>query len=444
MIRYEDFHHYPVDEHTLRALEALAAIDQLEGPVGRCLRTALEHLSDPYILVLAILFHDLGKASGVAHVDEGERLSHLICRRIGFGDEDAERIAFLVKHHLLMTHISQYRDLDDDDIVRTFAETMRTEERLRALFVLSYADMAAVGPNTWNEWRGTLLLELYFRAEKILLGRSLTPDEAFWESGKADEVRRLVPALSKDELNKHLQAMGERYFVAFAPEEMASHLDCIKKVAKSGLELQWTDHPETNTTSVLVCTNDRPGLFSIIAGSFASQLADINRAALFTRPDGIVLDYFTVSDAAQSRPLTRQQRTGFERVMRAVLLKGQDIQLYVDRSRRGLFALLQPHIPVPTRVTFDNESSRTHTVMDIETGDRTGLLYDVTRSMTSLGLDISSARIVTDARRVRDSFYVTKEGSKIEQLELQEAIRRGLQEAIHADVSATNKEMNNE
>jgi [protein-PII] uridylyltransferase len=140
VVRYEDFHSYPVDEHTLRAIEALAAIPNVEGPTGRLLQMTLEHLRDPYVLVIAILLHDLGKAGGEEHVEEGVRLARAIGARIGLPEEDTERIVFLVQHHMLMNHIAMYRDTDDLDIISSFAETMRTPDRLSALLLLSYAD----------------------------------------------------------------------------------------------------------------------------------------------------------------------------------------------------------------------------------------------------------------------------------------------------------------
>lgn len=147
VICYEDFHQYPVDEHTLRAIEALAQLPGLEGPAGACLNKAIEHLPDAYLLVMAILFHDLGKAGGgEGHVERGVEIARTICRRIGMPEDDTERIAFLVEHHMLMTRISQHRDIDDSGIVESFAATMKTEERLRALFLLSYGDLSAVGP----------------------------------------------------------------------------------------------------------------------------------------------------------------------------------------------------------------------------------------------------------------------------------------------------------
>ena len=431
IIRYEDFHHFPVDEHTLRAIEALAQLPDATGPVAGCLEKALEHLPDPYVLVIAILCHDLGKARGETHVEEGVRLSQQICSRIGMSSEDIERIAFLVKHHLLMTHLSQYRDIDDTAIVDSFAKTMKTEERLRALFLLSYADLAAVGPGVWNDWKGALLMRLYLKAERILLGRAQVVGEEFWKSAKADEVREAVREDLRPGLDEHIKGLGARYFSAFSPQHIATHLQCLARARENGLALDCSTREEIGMSEIVVCTRDRHGLFACIAGSFASQLIDVNSAAPFTRPDGYVIDCFTVADASRRRPPTKRQFAAFERVLRAVLLEGRDVQPHVDRSRRRLFALLQPRIPVRTKIVFDNDSSITHTVIDIETGDRTGLLYDIARAMADAGLDISTARIVTDALRVRDSFYVTMAHSRIEDENTQAEIRTRLHSAIH-------------
>ncbi len=431
IIRYEDFHAYPVGEHTLRALEALSALQERQDTVSRCLRTALEHLSDPYILVLAILFHDLGKAKGEVHVRESTLLSRHIGRRMGLSPDDVERIAFLVEHHMQMTFISQYRDIDDEDIVRSFAETMRTEQRLRSLFLLSYADMSAVGPAVWNDWKGALLMKLYLKAEKHLLGRTVSPDEAFWNSPKAHTVGELARADLKDEAKPHIQAMGERYYAAFSSEQMAHHLELVARAREAGFALHTAPVDDTFMTEITVSTRDQIGLFAKLAGSFASQLMDVNSAALFTRPDGYVIDCFTVGEPSGGRRLTQTELAGLERVLRAVLTEGADVRPYVEQARRRLFALLQSRVPVRTQIDFDNCSSRTHTVIDIESGDRTGLLYDVAHALTGLGCDIATARIVTDARRVRDSFYVTCDGRKVTSSGEMERVRTRLHNAIH-------------
>lgn len=432
VIRYEDFHHYPVDEHTLLAVEALGKLPEMEGgAVGRCLREALENLSDPYILVMAILFHDLGKAAGEIHAAESVIRSRAICQRIGLPEEDAERIAFLVEHHMLMNNISQFRDTDDEDILEQFSETVKTEQRLRALFLLSFCDLYAVGPNVWSEWKGALLLQLYLRTVKRLLGRVESFDEEYWNSPKAVAIREGVPSGLQEQVESHLKGLGQRYFMAFGPEQVAIHLECIAEAQQTGLAVRCSENPMNGLSEMVICTRDRHGLFFQIAGTFSSQLIDVNSAALFTRPDGFVVDCFTVNDARQHRPLTRAQVKSVERLLGEVLLDGKSIQEYVERSRHRLFALLQPRIPVQTRIDFDNHSSRQQTVIDIQTGDRTGLLYDITRAIAEANLDIATARIVTDARRVRDSFYVSGVSGKVIEESEQEAVRRMIHQAIH-------------
>jgi len=439
VLRYADFHHYPVDEHTLLAVESLARIPDLGGPVGGCLRESLENLSDPYIVVMAILFHDLGKAAGEVHVQESVERTRAICQRIGMPEEDTERIAFLVQHHMLMNNISQFRDTDDEHIVQSFANTVKTDQRLRGLLLLSFADLYAVGPNVWNDWKGTLLLQLYLKTVKRLLGRAETVGEEFW---KAEKARRVVEATRddiKNQVEDHLRGLGQRYFVAFTPDRIATHLACVAEARKTGLCVWSALNGGDRHGEVVICTRDRHGLFSELAGTFAAQLIDVNSAALFTRPDGYVVDCFTVTDARQRRAPTRRQLAKVERILREVLLHGDSIQDYVDRSRRRLFALLQPRIPVPTRIQFDNESSRIHTVIDIETGDRTGLLYDITRAMAEAGLNITAARVVTDARRVRDSFYVHKNHNRILDEEERETVRASIHNAIHPRSTAESK-----
>ncbi len=431
VIRYEEFHHYPVDEHTLLAIDALAKVPALGGAIGNCLNKALEHLSDPYILVLSLLCHDLGKAGGELHVEEGVRLVHDLGKRMGLPEDDIERVAFLVQHHMAMTHIALYRDTDDMDIVQAFAQTMKSSERLRALFLLSYCDMSAVAPNVWNDWKGALLMKLYLRAETVLTGRTEARGDDVWLLPKAEEVRLLVPEELRAGVEDLLRALGERYFLAFSAGGIASHLDCLREAEAQGVAVRSQANAESGLTEIVVCTRDRSGLFSEIAGCFASQLIDVKNAALFTRPDGMALDCFTVVNAAQGTALTPAQAAGIDRVLRSVLSGEKTVEEYLEPSRKRIFALFQPAVPVPTRVTFDNDASRTHTVVDIEGGDRTGLLYDVSRTMTRHGLDIASARIVTDARRVRDSFYVTLDRMKLEDKPLQAEIVEALKEAIH-------------
>jgi [protein-PII] uridylyltransferase len=431
VLRYEDFHSYPTDEHTLRAIEAIADLAEGESAVQRCLRESLENLSDPYILIMALLFHDLGKVEGDIHVEASVRITHEICQRIGMPEEDEERITFLVHHHILMTTISQYRDIDDDETIRQFAKTMQTEQRLRALFLLSYADLSAVGPGVWNEWKGALLMRLYLRTVRVLLGRAETTDEEYWRSPKADAIREATLEPLRGHVEDHIQGLGQRYFVAYPPDKIARHIDIIHRAKQDRLVVDTISDTATGTSEMIVCTEDRPGLFAAIAGALSSHLIDVIRAAAFTAPNGIVVDSLTVSDARNGRPLTTAQTGRIEQVLHEILIDGADIGDHMERARNKIFTLLQSRVPIQTRVLFDNDSSSTHTVVDIETGDRTGLLYDLCNAFAQARLDISSSRIVTDARRVRDSFYISRDHTKIIDPNDQHTIEAAILNAIH-------------
>ena len=429
VVRYEDFHSFPVDEHTLRAVEALAAIPDMEEPTGRLLRRTLEHLHDPHVLVIAILLHDLGKAGGEEHVEEGVRLARTICERIGLAEVDAERIMFLVEHHMAMNHIAMYRDTDDLDVISGFAATMRTTDRLGALLLHSYADLSAVGPNVWTEWKGALLSKLYLKTERVLSGRAHA-GEAYWTLPKAEAVVEAAPPSLKRSVIDHLREMGERYFIAFSPAQIVDHMACMDEALDSGLAVRRIHDPETATTDIVICVQDSHGLFAKIAGSLASQLMDVQRALVFTAPNGYVVDRFTVSDAVNRRSLTERQFELLKAVLYHVLVERGSVQEYVNKSKSRLFALHQPRVPVPTRIAFDNDASRHDTVIDIETGDRTGLLYDIACVLAEHGISFFSSYVVTDARQVRDSFYVRLGDSKITDPALQVAVRSSLQDAI--------------
>ena len=439
VLRYENFHSYPVDEHSLRAVEALGEIGNMTGRVANLLQETLEHVRTPHILVLAVLMHDLGKAEGEIHVEAGVTIAGAISERMGLQEDDAEQIAFLVRHHMLMNNIAMYRDADDLEIVRDFAEQLRDAERLRHLLLVSYADLKAVGPTVWNDWKGALLLKLYLRAERVLLGRGNVTDEDYWTLPKALKAAELAPEGLRESMASHVREMGERYFAAFTPEDMVTHAECLEEARRNGAAMRYTQRPDQGVTEVVVCTPDHQGLFAQITGSFAAQLLDVKRAELFTTPDGYSVDCFTVNDAMNQRPPTRAQCADFEKILRSVLLDGVDIREIVEQSRRKLFALLQPRVPVRTRIEFDNNASRTDTVIDVLTGDRTGLLYDIAGYFSAMGVDLYSARIVTDARHARDAFYVRQDDGKIEDEEAQAALRKGLLKVIERESEANTK-----
>lgn len=430
IMRYEDFHSYPVDEHTLRALEALARLNDPTIDLATILHQIYEQISDPHILVLAILFHDLGKAFGESHVADSIRVAGDIGHRIGIDAYDLDRISLLVKHHMLMSEIAFYRDTDDLEVISGFSQIVKTADILNMLLLLTYADLMAVAPNVWNEWKGALLLKLFLKAQRLLTGRTGHTFDVSYVQPKLDKVHELAEAARLQDVDGYLEALGERYILGFTPEQIVIHMKCLAEAQIVGLAVRCTRQPDLGTSEVVVCTRDRHGLFAEIAGAFSSQLINVRNAALFTREDGWVVDSFLVDNASNGKAMTNNEVEALKRVLIHVILENGDIQEYVDKSRRRLFALAHPAPNVKPLISIDNTASPVESVIDIVAGDRTGLLYDIAHTLSEMGIDFRAAHIVTDVGRARDAFYVRMNGSKLEEEKLKEWILRRLQDVI--------------
>lgn len=430
IMRYEDFHSYPVDEHTLRALESLSRLYDKSVALSPVLSQVFERVSDPHVLVLAILFHDLGKAFGETHITDSIRIANQAGRRIGLEEYDLERVVQLVRHHMLMSEIALYRDTDNLEVVSAFAETLKTDDILQMLLLLTYADLTAVGPNVWNEWKGALLLKLFLKAQRILTGRTDGAFDYSFVQPKLDKVHLLAEEARLPEVQGYLDALGERYILGYPPEQIIVHMKCLAEARTAGLAVRCTPQPGLGASEVVVCTRDQHGLFAEIAGAFSSQLINVRNAALFTRDDGWVVDIFLVDNPANQRPLTNNEVEALKRVLVHVVLENGNIQEYVDKSRKRLFALARPAVNIKPSLSFDNAASPEDTVIDVVAGDRTGLLYDIAHTLSEMGIDFRAAHIVTDVGRARDAFYVRMNGRKLEEEKLKEWISRRLYEAI--------------
>ncbi len=439
IIRYEDFHSFPVDEHTIRAIESVQELSRYSGKIGDLLNEVFKSIKSPQVVVLALLFHDLGKAEGEEHIEAGVRIARAICGRLGLDDETTEHIAFLVKYHQFMVHVALYRDIDDIEIVQAFAHIVRDVEKLKELLIISYGDLSAVGPGVWNEWKGSLLAELYSKTKRFLERGNVEYKE--YKEVLKSKIKNLLtnfPKEKRPKLEEHINLLGSGYIESFSPNEILIHFECVNEAIEKGFALRCLQDEAIGMSKVIISTKDKRGLFANIAGCFASQLIDIYNASLFTREDGWVVDCFLVRDAVQHRPLTETQIMSLEKVLGSVLLEGKDVQTLVDKARSKLFAIKKSAI-TETSIKFDNESSVYHTVIDIETSDRTGLLYDIAYAFSVMGINIYKAKVNTGTLKVRDSFYVDFMGSKIDNRILQSAVRAGLLESIHGGLSSHKK-----
>jgi len=404
-MQFNMYHHYTVDEHLIRTVGNLAAIERGELVDDHPLASALMHRIRPReALYCAAFLHDIGKGLPGNHSEIGADLARSLCSLWGLSVSDTAMATWLVRHHLLMSDIAQRRDISDPATVRKFVSEVQSPELLRMLLVLTAADIRAVGPGTWNGWKGQLLRELYYEADALMSG---TPVPARGE--RVNEAKkRLLADLNdwtKAERDDAVAHFGENYWLTFEPQELERNARLRARVANAeerfALGCDVSHH--RSVSEIAICAPDQPGLFFKLAGAIAACGGSIVEAKAFTGDDELALDVFAVQDS-QGAPLgdpaqiQRLRRTIAQALVSETLPRPAAVRRPGAR-RAAAFQVLP-------RVNFDNETSALATILELEGADRPGLLFDIARALFELGLAISSAIVATYGERAVDVFYV--------------------------------------
>ena len=445
LVQHEFYHQYTADEHTLQCLARLDAVSESADPIFSHYAELFRNVEKPFILYLALLLHDAGKAApGDNHSESGANLALRVAKRLALDGATTHSLRILIEQHLTMAMVSQRRDLEDPAVVRHFAGVIQSVENLRMLTLHTFVDSLATSDKLWNGFKDSLLWTMHHKTMTVLAGGTdfLRAEEKQREL-LAEEVSGLLPrTFQRDELEAHFATLPPRYFQIHQAKEVCSDLSLAHRfmhqqigAAEQALEpvVNWHNEPDRGYTSAKVCTWDRPGLFSTITGSFSAAGINILSAQIFSREDGIVLDTFYVTDAAAGGVVHREARQRFETVLSEALTgEGLDLSTRIARrkSARPLYQSLAGE-RIPTRIFFDNETSKDYTVIDLETEDHLGLLYTASKTLAEVGLDISLAKISTEKGAAIDSFYVTEQdGQKILQAERQKFIAERLLSAL--------------
>ncbi|WP_236024981.1 [protein-PII] uridylyltransferase [Arenibaculum pallidiluteum] len=407
-MQYDMYHVYTVDEHTLFAIGILHRIET--GQLADQLPLACEVVSklvSRRALYCAMLLHDIAKGRGGDHSVLGAKIAQRLCPRLGLTAEETETVCWLVRWHLAMSDTALKRDLEDEKTVRDFVELVQSPERLRLLLVLTTADIRAVGPGRWNGWKATLLAELYHRAEDLMQGVLQADRRERRVAAAQNALRPLLPDWREEEIEAHFSRGYPAYWLGFDAETHAYHARLIRAAerGRSPLTVDTRIDRKRGVTEVTIYTDDHPGLFSRLAGAFAVSGATIVDAKIFTTTDGMALDVFTVQNATGG-PFDSGDKLAKLSVMVERTLSGQLRPLLELAKKPPVLGTRSRAFRVPPRVLIDNKASSTHTVIEINAKDRPGLLYDVTRALTSLSLQISTAKISTYGEKAIDVFYV--------------------------------------
>jgi len=408
-MQYDMYHVYTVDEHTLFAIGILHRIET--GQAAQELPLATEvmcRVVSRRALYVALLLHDIAKGRGGDHSELGAKLARRLGPRLGLDPEETETAEWLVLHHLLMSQIAFKRDIDDEKTVRDFVKTVESPERLRLLLVLTTADIRAVGPGRWNNWRGTLLGNLYRRALSMMSGGFDADAREARVRAAQEAVRARLPDWPAEETERFLALGYPPYWLSFDPDTHAYHARMIRTAAGADpmLHVETRTDRSRNVTEVTILAEDHPGLFSELAGALSVSGANILEARIFTLTNGMALDVFVVQDAAIGGAFDAGEKRARLAVTVERCLAGTVHPMRELAKKRSAYPSRTRVFRVEPRVLIENEVSRTHTVIEVNGRDRPGLLYDVTRALTGLNLQISSAMISTYGLRAVDVFYV--------------------------------------
>lgn len=439
LLQFNQYHKYTVDAHSIRAVECVTELESDKTTLGAIYRK----LRDKRILHLALLLHDLGKGFPEDHSEVGKRIAEENADRLQLNPQDKETLVFLVHKHLLLAHTAFRFDLSNNEAAVKFASVVGSSERLQLLLLLTYADLASVGPDVVNQWKVELLLQLYYQTDAHF--RDEKPGEGF--RAEIRNRRAAIIALAPKDADpewweSQVQALPVGYLLRTEPHVAYREVLNLLKL-DSEPSISWGRYIESQWAveyTVVTKQSGRPiGTFHRITGALSSQGMKIIAADVHTQPNDVAWDRFLVEDQEYSGP-PPEQRIEFvrEKINEA---------LDPDVTYQPVFPKIWGKKPSdeksglntqPTQVRFDNSTSEQHTIITLFAYDRLGLLYSVGKVLFELNLILHSAKISTHLDQVVDVFYVSDlEGNKIEEGTRLYVIRQRLLQAADPERRST-------
>jgi [protein-PII] uridylyltransferase len=435
-MQFDMYHHYTVDEHTIRAIGLLAAIERGELAKDHPLSTALfRQLGSRRALYVAVLLHDIAKGRGGDHSEIGADIALELCPRFGLDAAETEMVAWLVRHHLLMSRTAQRRDISDPTTIADFAAAVQSPERLRLLLILTVVDTRAVGPGTWNDWKRQLLRQLYDSAEERLrLGHKQRgrPERI---SARQDELRAELewPVAA---WRAHARRLPDSYWLAeplgWQKSNALQIANAEARVGDIEPSVIAEDEAELAATRISVFSPDRAGLFYRISAGLAAAGASIIDARIHTTRDGMALDNLLVHNSQRRAYADRRLRS---RLVRAV----EKAIMSEDLPAAPVPGLLEPRsaaFQIATSVVVAPRASNRTTVIEVNARDRPGLLARLALTIHTEGHQVHSAHIATYGERAVDTFYLTNSQGRKLTAEEAERLRQALLDAVREAAGA--------
>src|SRR5947209_7900468 len=444
LLQHEFLHRYTADEHTLVCIDKLDALTQTNDPKLVPYRKIFEKLEDPFVLYLALLLHDSGKAVGARpHSEASALFAQRVAARLQLSSEQRKSLILLVDHHLTLSQTAQQRNLDDPATVTDFAHIVKHQKNLSALMLLTLADGQGTSAEGWSDWKESLVWALFHETS-----RCLADQKSYYEQTKVEReslqasVTARLPADFAGEIEAHFEFMPDNYFRASDVPEIIEHLKLFRSFFENVLAghdrpllpaVSWEAFPQVGHSIVSFCTWDRPHLLAKIAGSFSVVPLNILSADIFPREDHAILAVFRVCDTKGQAVTEGQDRAQVENTLRHAL----EVEIFefaslLEEARHKIQHRRLEELEFPAGIAIDNKAHPTYTLVQIEAPDRVGLLYDLLTALEQEGTNIVLSRISTQKGAAIDTFYITDSSSraKITDSHRMAALQRRLRSAI--------------
>jgi [protein-PII] uridylyltransferase len=419
LVQHEFFHRYTADEHTLVCIDKLDALATNNDPKFSEYRRLFEDLRDPFVLYLALLLHDTGKAVGARpHSEASAVFAQRVARRLQLTPDERKMLILLVDHHVTLSNVGQRRNIDDPATVAEFAATVKNQQNLDALMLLTLADGQGTNDERWSDWKETLVWQLYRATSQYLNDR-----QAFYQrlemmrQGRETSVKEKLGADYAEEIEAHFEFMPDHYFRAFGVREIVAHVELFRRFYERSCfgekpftpVVRWESLPQKGHTALTLCTWDRQQLLSKIAGAISLVPLNILSADIFTRGDNVALDVFRVRDLRGHATISERDMAAVELTLtKALQPEAFDLETPLQQARRKSRRRMTGELDFPSQISLDNQADPYFTLVEIQTPDRIGLLHDLLRCFSRNGIDIALARISTEGGAAIDTFYVTE------------------------------------
>ncbi|WP_297777914.1 [protein-PII] uridylyltransferase [uncultured Roseovarius sp.] len=429
MMQFNMYHHYTVDEHIIQCISHLAQIERRELieelPVSSSI---LKEGINRRVLYVALLLHDIGKGREEDHAILGARIARRVGPRLGLKPREVDTVEWLVRYHLLMSDMAQKRDIADPRTVRDFAKAVQTRERLDLLLLLTVCDIRGVGPGTWNNWKASLLRALYRQTRRAMEGGLEDLNREQRGSDAKRNLREALPGWDAKDLKHETSRHYPPYWQGLHVTAHVVFARLLHNLTEDEIAIDLAIDEDRDATRACFALADHPGIFSRLAGALALVGANVVDARTYTSKDGFATAVFWIQDA-DGHPFESDRLPRLRNMIQKTL-KGEVVPREAIKSRDKL-KKRERAFRVPTHITFDNDGSEIYTIIEVDTRDRPGLLYDLTRTLAANNVYIASAVIATFGEQVVDTFYVKDMfGLKFHSESKRAALERKLRAAI--------------